>query len=432
MPLSRREAIRLLTLAGLGLPACARRGPAPERRNVVIVLVDQLRQDAADRWMPRVGRLAGEGVAFSRMRTVSPWTYPSVLSMMSGLYPQQHGADGHLFDDILTRFSPELPLLQGILKGDGYRTAAFITNPFLHQWNPFQDGFDHFDAHFINNVGNRRGDDTGVWIPETMFADEVNRSILGHYAGTPYERPELTYVHYIDVHGPWQGAPFTGSYEAATRYVDGKIAELYDHFNDRYGGWMIFLVTSDHGRAIGDDESIGYGPPWRKTKATLHDFNLRVPLYILPGRMLEGPRRVDGPCANTDILPTLLEWLELAPPHPLPGRSLLQAIRNGEALPEDRPLYAKVSAFGSLSDGIVLEDRKYIRFYDPESGKLKARRVFDLAGDPRETEAISDQFGEAEAILARAAGEHGVAFPAEYESLPEELEDQLKSLGYLE
>jgi hypothetical protein len=43
-------------------------------------------------------------------------------------------------------------------------------------------------------------------------------------------------VHYIDVHGPqerperWAQAPFEPSFEAATRYVDGKIRELYDYF----------------------------------------------------------------------------------------------------------------------------------------------------------------------------------------------------------
>ncbi len=429
--LSRRHVLKILATAALGYPAC-RRQVDVHGKSVVLILVDQLRKDAADRWMPAVGRLARRGILFDEMRSVSPWTYPSVISMMSGLYPQQHGADGHLSRNILTTFSSDVPQLQELLRAAGYRTAAFITNPFLHEWNPFKEGFDLFDAGFINNVGNRRlGYDAGVWIPERMFADSVNQAIMRHFEGQPYETPEFTYVHYIDVHGPWEGAPFPGSYEASIRFIDERIHEIYDYFTDRYAGELIFLVTSDHGRAVADDESIGEGPQWRKTKATLHDFNLRIPLVILPGGPVPGPRRVPGPCANTDILPTILEWLDRPVPYRVPGRSLLPEIRDEESLPPDRPLYAKSSAFGTLSDGIVYRGRKYIRFFDPESGELAARRVFDLERDPREAEPIAEEFGEAEALLAEAAGDQGLAFQARYETLSEELEDQLRSLGYL-
>ena len=69
----------MLALAALAGPACRRRVEV-HGRSVVLVLVDQLRKDAADLWMPEVGSLARDGVLFDEMRSVSPWTYPSVIS----------------------------------------------------------------------------------------------------------------------------------------------------------------------------------------------------------------------------------------------------------------------------------------------------------------------------------------------------------------
>ena len=41
--------------------------------------------------------------------STAPWTYPAVVSLLSGLYPQQHGADGHPSEQLLSRIDPELP-----------------------------------------------------------------------------------------------------------------------------------------------------------------------------------------------------------------------------------------------------------------------------------------------------------------------------------
>ena len=377
-----------LAVAPILLLPAACSEPRPDgRTHVVLVLVDQLRKDAADRWLDRVNDLAAEGIVFDNARSVAPWTYPSVISLMSGLYPQQHGADGSLDSNVLSTFSEEVPLLQQALQRASWRTAAFVTNPFLQDWNPFHRGFDHFDASFVNSQGNRRGLAELVWRPETMFADTVNRAVKDHYRDLPLQASEFTYVHYIDVHGPWEGAPFSGKYKNAVRWVDERIVELYRFFDRRYRGRMLFLVTSDHGRALGDDERLGHGPPWRKNKASLHDFNLLVPLLILPGEPIARPRRISAAVSNVDVAPTLLDWLGLEPELPLPGRSLLPAIRGTGDL-ADRPLYSRMSAFGTLNDAMVLGERKYMRFFDPATGNELQRRVFDLAADPDETASL--------------------------------------------
>ena len=411
--------------------------------NIVVVLVDQLRKDSFDSWAPELNALAAKGWVADEMRSVAPWTYPSVVSLMSGLYPQQHGADGHPESNALTVFDERVPLLQKQLKEQDYSTAAFVTNPFLHVWNRFHEGFDTYDIHFVGNQGAvRRGaggvpdgrdalDMAQVWMPD-RFADSVNASVMQHYATAPPAGPEFTYVHYIDVHGPWEGAPFEGGYQASIRYTDAKIVELYEHFMERYDGDLVFVVTSDHGRSIGQDEKVGDGPRYRVNKKSVHEFNLRIPFVVLPSKRVTEPGVVRAACSNVDVVPTLLEMVGIDAPIPLPGRSLLSDFRGEQELDDsDRALYARHSAFGHQSDCIVWRGQKYMRLYDQGSRKVGARRVFELVEDPTEEHSLGDSFGDAETLLLKAAGNHGQFFPTSYEELSSDVEEKLRALGYL-
>jgi arylsulfatase A-like enzyme len=428
--LDRRGFLYFLGSTLIAATACRDGAAGPP--GIVLVLIDQLRKDAADRWLTQLNERARAGVVFDRMRSVAPWTYPSVISLASGLYPQQHGADGHLHAGILSHFDEKVPLLHAVLHAAGWRTAGFVTNPFLHTWNAFHQGFDHYDVSFVNSQGNLRGLSGMVWNPERMFADTVNRAVTEHFAGSgSLAGPEFTYVHYIDVHGPWGGAPFEASYEAAVRFLDQRIVELHDLFLERYDGNLIFLVTSDHGTAFPGDEQVGDGPAFRRDKASVHDFNLRVPCFLLPSRRVSEARRIDGPCANIDIAPTLAEWVGVAMPLALPGASLLPAI-HGEPLDATRPLYARMSAFGSLCDGVVVGPRKYIRHFSVESGEVVARRVFDLEHDPDEVAPVDEDIAPFELELERAAASHGVSFEPRFKNPSKELVDKLRSMGYLQ
>lgn len=415
-----------LALAAL---ACGSGGDA--RPSVVIVLVDELRKDVADAQMTGVNAAARRGVVVDGMRSAAPWTYPSVVSLLSGLYPQQHGADGHLRENRLSQIADGVPLLQRRLHEAGYRTAAFVTNPFLLEWNDFHVGFDHFDGSFVGSQQNRRGDES-VWKPESMFSNRVNPAVRAYFDATPFDVPEFTYIHYIDVHGPWRGAPFRPGYEQAARYVDLKIMEIYDRALERYAGNLIFIVTADHGRALGDDLRVGFGRRWRKNKHSVHDYNLRIPFAILPSAIVPEGVHVAGPTSNIDVVPTLLEWLGLDADVERPGISLLAAIREGRPVPAERALYARNSAFGEWNDAVVIGRRKDLRFFDLDSGAVRARRAFDLAADPRETRSPAEpDAARIDSEFSAVDGDHGLRFEARYQGVEPDLEARLRALGYL-
>src|SRR5262245_31032889 len=200
-----------LALLSLGLVTGCGRASEP-RPNVVLVLVDQLRKDAADRWLTETHALAEKGIRFESMRSVAPWTYPSVISLFSGLNPQQHGADANEDGTRLTTFSEQVPLLPRTLRAAGYHTVGFVTKPFLHEWNPFHEAFDYYDASFIRNQGPTRGHGDFVWT-KRMYSNTVNPAIHDYFETHPPTAPEFVYVHYIDVHGRkespdrWHDAP---------------------------------------------------------------------------------------------------------------------------------------------------------------------------------------------------------------------------------
>jgi arylsulfatase A-like enzyme len=402
------------------------------RPHVVIVLIDELRKDTADALMTRLNALAERGIRFANMRSAAPWTYPSVISLMTGLYPQQHGADGDLDRNRLSVFDADLPLLPKLLQEAGYHTAAFVTNPFLQTFNPFHRSFDHYDISFVKDLGNLRVGGE-LWGTPRMFADDVEAALVAYFDARSVAGPEFTYVHYIDVHGPWDDAPFPPDYDSAVRFVDEHVTRLYDYFMRRYQGRLLFLVTSDHGRAMPRDLDVQERPgrrPVRVNKMSMHDFNLRIPLLVLPGAHGLGPRLVTQPCSNVDVVPTLLEWLELRPSVALAGVSLLPAIR-GEALDlGDRPIYAKNDAFGLWTDAMVWRGLKYMRYFK-SNGEVGRRRIFDPGSDPMEVDNLAGDWHDAGPVLADLAGTHGVEYQARFTETDPELVRQLRALGYL-
>lgn len=427
--MSRSSATALLVPVATALLLVACGQPDNARPGVVLIVIDQLRKDAADSELTEVNALATRGVVVEEMRAAAPWTYPSVVSLLTGLYPQQHGADASADGAMLSHIDPGLPFIQTRLQEAGYATAAFVTNPFLLEWNAVHTGFEEFETGFIGTQGDRLGYPQ-AWARQTMFADNVNKAVFEWFDARAPDQPEFSYVHYIDVHGPWEDAPFEGGYGSSIRYIDSKVVELYQYFNQRYGGDLLFFVTSDHGRALAGDLAEGFGPEVRHHKKSVHEFNLRIPFMVLPGERVP-TARVSGTASAVDFVPTLLDWLDLAASVDRPGISLLPAIESGEPIRADRASYARNAGFGSVNDGLVRGGRKYLRAFDPSTGEVMVRRIFDLTRDPRETVSLGDDFGEEGPVLDEAAGTHGLAFDAEYRGIDTAVAERLRALGYL-
>ena len=111
---------------------------------------------------------------------------------------------------------------------------------------------------------------------------------------------------------------------------------------------------------------------------------------------------------------------------------MLEHVRGRAGRVPERPLYATVSAFGNWSECVVRGDRKFVRVFDPETGQVRARRVFDLENDPRETRSVPYPLDGFQSVLAEASSDHGYSFDATVEDVGPALRSQLQALGYME
>ena len=99
---------------------------------------------------------------------------------------------------------------------------------------------------------------------------------------------------------------------------------------------------------------------------------------------------------------------------------------------DDRLLYARMSAFHAWTDAVIVNNKKYMRFFDANTGTVVKYRVFDVENDPNETRSLKVDPAQIEAIFENALDGDSLTFQSSYEKIRPESLEQLKALGYLE
>ena len=122
--------VPFLFLALAALAACRPAPPEPEAPvlpEILLVTLDTTRADAmgyesgADD-TPELDALAGRGRVYEAAYATAPMTLPSHTSMLTGLYPAEHGIHEN------ARYLPESHVLAAErLREAGYVTAAFVS-----------------------------------------------------------------------------------------------------------------------------------------------------------------------------------------------------------------------------------------------------------------------------------------------------------------
>ena len=216
-------------------------------------------------------------------------------------------------------------------------------------------------------------------------------------------------------------------YREEVEYVDREVGRLLSTVRSVTNGETLVIFTSDHGEGLGE-----HGPPGHVTQ--LYDPQLRVPLvFVWPERLPAGIV-IDNPVSHVDLLPTVVDLLNIPDTRYRSGRSLVPAL-TGEADPAASETVVVAETFRPEAEkdrrAVIASGHKLVSTPVDQQEEL-----YDLAVDPRERNDLSKSNREITSRLRRllyermvTAGDQGT-LPAESELTQEQIE-RLRSLGYL-
>ncbi len=374
-----------------GTPALS--DPGARAPLAIIYLVDTMRADHTGVYgydrptTPELDAFAKDAVVFEQAIAHSSWTKPSVASIFTSLLPGQHRAV-----QLRDALDASNVTLAQRLDERGWATGAAIANSVIYgPESAFDRGFDFFAG--LHGEDDRRS--------KLVDADVVVDAALG-FMRSRRGFPTFLYVHTMDPHVPYgPPPPFDRMFaphpteghpardprtdflepldrERMIAQYDGEIA-----YGDREFGRFVralkedgvyddalILFVADHG-----EEFLDHGR-WLHGRSVFDEL-IRVPLVVkLPGNSHAG-LRVGAQVQGVDLVPTVLEAMEIPVPSGLAGLPLTEAI---EAKAPHRSALSEISHRGFVAYGVRGGKDKYIRRFSPDDDEL----YFDLVSDPAE------------------------------------------------
>jgi arylsulfatase A-like enzyme len=378
-----------------------------------------------------------------------------MASLLTGLYPHEHGA-GWVANsrDPLDRspLAEHLPTLASQLRAAGLHTAAIVTNPYLALRYGFGDGFDSYENLTVQSelfVGSR--DVTAMrllrwaWpgVVVTDRASTVTARAIGWLRGRTAGAPFFLWLHYLDPHPPYsqpgvkldksfRGDALTsvsasgpldlsltspdvarlrsgeirldaaekeavrGLYRAEVAVVDAAVGEVVDELErEGLAADTLLVVAADHGEEFWEHGGVEHGH-------TTYDELVHVPLlFRWPAKLT--PARVRDQVRLIDVMPTVMDLLGIAPPKESDGRSLVPLLAGR---PEDDapPALIESMLFADERVAIRTSSRKFVRW------EIDKQEIYDLEADPAERRDLAGIAGERAALASAFDGVHDERF----------------------
>jgi arylsulfatase A-like enzyme/cytochrome c-type biogenesis protein CcmH/NrfG len=391
-----------------------------------LISVDTLRADRLSCYgykglqTENLDQLARAGVRFETVLSPVPVTLPAHVSMLSGLYPFQHGVQ----DNGRFRVPAGQNLLAERLKGSGYRTAAFVSSIVLDRTYGLDQGFDLYDVS-IDPAMSLMGQPFERPASETVAA--VTNWLRQDSSG-----PFFLFVHLYDPHAPYRPPPPYSQryqdrpYDGEIAFVDAELGKLLAALEDKgLSEDTLVVLTGDHGESLGEHGEPTHG-------VFLYESSVRVPLILrLPGK-LPAAKVVSNQVSLVDLVPTVLAVLEFPSPEGLPGRNLMPLLSSSPGPDPAVLLESEFQRFNFLWSALAAvryQDWKYVQAPRPELYNLKKdpgelKNLF--SDDPDRATGLAQRLDAMRAKLAPTG-----AARAPHAVLDAEHRRQLQSLGYL-
>lgn len=308
--------------------------------DVLLIVCDSLRKDimqiyGGEAKTPNLIKLKEDAVVYDNAIAPSPWTFPSHVSLFTGLYLNEHKVHETEKDKLLdlTKFNLDLKTerLAEYLSDKGYNTLGISNNPMVSVQTAFDIGFHNFfmvdpfpiskeDPIFLEakRIGASPKEIAMKLIKQGKFGKIIEfaklrqrEKLISRVINFPLDKgAELTnkmlsngnweskffrFINFLEVHEPYRNYNskevwdnVTGikkisqksvynirkEYIAEMEYLDEQIGNLISTLKKagKYDDTMI-IITSDHGQAINEH---GY----MLHSTYLYDELIRIPLII--------------------------------------------------------------------------------------------------------------------------------------------------------
>jgi arylsulfatase A-like enzyme len=460
-----------------------------DRPNVLLYLVCTLRPEHTSLYgyardtTPFLKKLGASSVVFDDCQAQATWTKPSVASMMTSLYSFNHG---------IIKETDTIPkgaaTMAEQLRAAGYVTASMVANPFAGRTTGLDRGFDYIMeypvVHRYREDSSDRGTDSAA----------LNHLVLP-WLERHRDEPFFLYVQSTDPHAPYRPPAYFESMfanPAETTQFNRDYARLrelrgygggasisraecrakgidpdlyYRRAIDRYDGEIahndrsielvvkklkelgiqkntLIVIASDHG-----EEFWEHG--WSAHGHTLYQELAHTVFLMWNSELLPTPRRVAEPVQLIDVMPTVLDLLDVEIEGLTQGQSLA-SLAKGLPFQRKGPVMSSRFAHHNAKRGGVPEnrtgtfawlDRNWKLIYRDQAKRARMNRVelYERGTDRAETKNVAAQHPQ---VVDRLMGEvnqwteaqkqvRKLLGPGGETTLDPQTIERLRSLGYI-
>jgi len=360
---------------------------SPSGPNVLLIIADALRTDHLGCYgysrptSPQIDKFAAKALIFEKAMSNAPWTKPSVGSILTSLYPNEHKAfywSENLDNGFLT--------LAEVFRNLNYTTIAVQSNEILTKAHNFNQGFQYYEE-MLQQSGEK-------------ITEKFNTLLARNK-----KKKFFAYLHYMDTHLPYDASDkfisifetetihssltdsmkaneirmlnemglspedkqhLINMYDAEIRNIDYNFEKIIDNLK-KLGilDKTIIILTSDHGEEFWEHGGLEHGH-------SLYNELLHVPLVIKYDSLLP-TKRISTYVHLLDLFPTILSLAGIENDFDLSGKDLTPIISKNS--PINTELFFEGILYGAEKKAVLKDGWKLI-----ENTGIKNKDTFDLLG----------------------------------------------------
>ena len=292
---------------------------------------------------PCLDELARQSMLFERGYVAAPLCRPSLASIVTGLYPSQHGITGNDVDGRNQRAALDKPVQEAFHRLPSLIRLLTENGYLAHQSGKWWEGSWH-DGGFTDGMthgdparGGRHGD-AGLKIgrqtmqPIKQFIDnaaEQKKPFLIWYAPFLPHTPHNPPARLLEKYQQPGRAVDLAKYYAMCQWSDETCGELLDYLDEKElrENTLVIYLCDNGWAARSTNEDDPNQKLWKgfaqRSKGSPYEKGIRTPILLSwPGHI--APGRDPHLAQSIDLFPTIAAAAGLKPPAGLPGINLLE------------------------------------------------------------------------------------------------------------